>query len=403
MESITDVQALVERGNELLLKDEVAEAAQEFTRAVQLDSANAAAHLGVAETNLALGSYGIVTLACRKALELAPGSADGLMAQAILYLLDRRYDAALAELDRADQLAPGRPYLHAMRAYCLRRMGNSYDAQLAASKAARLSGSRELGKLFPVVETPPAAPPAASPDGLPAAPPSEVAPGLPGRIAYRDQRNWSRASGLQRRMVQSRFARSTGSVTLTLIIINVVVFAIGALSPSLNDQLINYGAEQGAYMQADPIQYYRIVTAMFLHANLTHIFFNMFSLYVIGALNGTEAIFGKWRYLLIYFAAGIAGGLLEAFIQPDAVAVGASGAIFGIFGAFGAVLFLMRQRLGPAATGILGQWIGLIVLNLVIDVAVPGIAIWDHIGGLVVGFALGAFFVSRGLNRRRTL
>ncbi|HKB48523.1 MAG TPA: rhomboid family intramembrane serine protease, partial [Ktedonobacterales bacterium] len=368
MESITDVQALVERGNDLLLKGEVAEAAQEFTRAVQLDSSNAAAHLGVAETNLALGSYGIVTLACRKVLELAPGSADGLMAQAILYLLDRRYDAALAELDRADQLAPGRPYLHAMRAYCLRRMGNSYDAQLAASKAARLSGSRELGKLFPVVETPPTAPAAAAPNGAPSGAPSEVAPGLPGRIAYRDQRNWNRASGLQRRMVQSRFFRSSGSVTLTLVIINVVVFAIGALSPSLNYTLQINGAEQGALMQSDPIQYYRLVTAMFLHANLTHIFFNMFSLYVIGALNGTEAIFGKWRYLLIYFAAGIAGGLLEAFIQPGAVAIGASGAIFGIFGAFGAVLFLMRQRLGPTANGILGQWIGLIVLNLVIDV-----------------------------------
>jgi membrane associated rhomboid family serine protease len=90
----------------------------------------------------------------------------------------------------------------------------------------------------------------------------------------------------------------------------------------------------------------------------------------------------------------------EAFIQPNAVAIGASGAIFGIFGAFGAILFIMRKRLGPAAMGILAQWVGLIVLNLVIDVAIPGIAIWDHIGGLVVGFALGALFVSRDVQRR---
>ena len=47
------------------------------------------------------------------------------------------------------------------------------------------------------------------------------------------------------------------------------------------------------------------------------------------------------------------------------------------------------------------QWVFLIVLNLVIDLAIPGIAIWDHIGGLVVGFVLGALFVSRGLQRRR--
>ena len=187
---------------------------------------------------------------------------------------------------------------------------------------------------------------------------------------------------------------------MTLIVINVIVFVLGTLSPSLNVTLINYGAEQGLLMQQDPIQYYRLVTAMFLHANLTHIFFNMFSLYVIGALNGTERLLGAGRYLLIYFAAGVAGGLAEAFIQPTSVAIGASGAIFGVFGAFGAVLFLMRRQLGAAANSIIIQWIGLIVLNLVIDVAIPGIAIWDHIGGLVVGFALAALFISRGLQRR---
>jgi membrane associated rhomboid family serine protease len=393
MDSISDVPALVERGNDLLLKGEVTEAAREFSRAAQLDSSNAAAHLGVAETNLALGSYGIVTLACRKALELAPDSADGLMAQAILYLLDRRYDAALAELDRADALAPGRPYLHAMRGYCLRRMGNSYDAQLAESKAARLSSSRELGKLFPPVETPSdvTTSPASTPD---------TGPGMTGRISYRDQRDWNRASAVQRRMVRSGLASSRTIVTMTLIVINVVIFVLGALSPSLNDALFNFGAEQGLLMQQDPIQFYRVFTAMFLHVNLTHIFFNMFSLYVMGALNGTEAFFGKWRYLLIYLASGIAGGLMEAFIQPSAVAVGASGAIFGVFGAFGAFVFINRQRLGAMGNAVIGQWVGLIVLNLVIDVAIPGIAIWDHIGGLVVGFLLGALFVSQGVQRR---
>jgi membrane associated rhomboid family serine protease len=394
MDSTTDVPALVARGNDLLLKGEYTEAAQDFSRAAQLDSANPAAHLGVAQANLALGSYGVVTIACQKMLEIAPQSADGLIAQAILFLLDRRYDAALSELDRADALTPGRPYIHAMRGYCLRRMGNTYDAQLAESKAARLAGMRGLDKLFPPVEK------MAAPSIIAA--PRAPDPGASSarRIAYGDQRDWNRSSGLQRRIVRSRFASTSNIVTMTLIVINVIVFVFGTLSPSLNVTLINYGAEQGLLMQQDPIQYYRLVTAMFLHANLTHIFFNMFSLYVIGALNGTERLLGAWRYLLIYFAAGIAGGLAEAFIQPTSVAIGASGAIFGIFGAFGAVLFLMRRQLGAAANSIIIQWIGLIVLNLVIDVAIPGIAIWDHIGGLVVGFALAALFISRGLQRR---
>jgi membrane associated rhomboid family serine protease len=394
MDSISDVPALVARGNDLLLKGEYTEAAQDFSRAAQLDSANPAAHLGVAQANLALGSYGVVTIACQKMLEIAPQSADGLIAQAILFLLDRRYDAALSELDRADALTPGRPYIHAMRGYCLRRMGNTYDAQLAESKAARLAGMRGLDKLFPPVEK------MAAPSIVAAPRAPDPGAGSARRIAYGDQRDWNRSSGLQRRIVRSRFASTSNIVTMTLIVINVIVFVFGTLSPSLNDTLINYGAEQGLLMQQDPIQYYRLVTAMFLHANLTHIFFNMFSLYVIGALNGTERLLGAWRYLLIYFAAGIAGGLAEAFIQPTSVAIGASGAIFGIFGAFGAVLFLMRRQLGAAANSIIIQWIGLIVLNLVIDVAIPGIAIWDHIGGLVVGFALAALFISRGLQRR---
>jgi membrane associated rhomboid family serine protease len=417
MESISDAPALVSHGNDLLLKGEVAEAAQDFARATQLDPANAAAHLGVAQANLALGSYGIVSIACRKVLDLAPQSADGLIAQAILYLLDRRYDAALAELERADTLAAGRPYVHAMRGYCLRQMGNSYDAQLAESKAARLAGVRGLNKLFPAVEkpeTPPA--PAAAPAIAPGS-----GPGAAGRISYRDQREWNRNSAAQRMMVRTGLASSRTIVTTTLIVLNVALYFVegilsrdffnpisqyilvnrgtGAFAGAPN-QLFAFGAEQGLLIQHDPVQAYRIVTAMFLHFNITHIAFNMFSLYVIGALNGTEAFFGRWRYLLIYLAAGVAGGLVEAFVQPSEVAIGASGAIFGIFGAFGAILFLLRQRLGPAAGGILAQWVGLIVLNLVIDVAIPGIAIWDHIGGLVVGFALGALFISGGIQRR---
>ncbi len=394
MDSITDVPALVARGNDLLLRGDYTESAQDFSRAAQLDASNPAAHLGVAQANLALGSYGIVSVACRKVLELAPDSADALIAQAILYLLDRRYDSALSELERADALAPGRPYVHAMRGYCLRRLGNSYDAQLAESKAARLAGQRGLNKLFPPIEDPTVAA-------------SQVATGTPDpgpsaarRITYGDQRDWNRASAMQRRIVRSRFATTPNIVTITIIIVNVVIYVLGTLSSALNNTLFNYGAEQGLYMQQDPVQYYRLVTAMFLHLNLTHIFFNMFSLYIIGAVNGTERLFGGTRYLIIYLVSGLAGGLAEAFIQPSAVAVGASGAIFGIFGAFGAILFLMRQRLGPAANSIIGQWVGLIVLNLVIDVLVPGIAIWDHIGGLVVGFLLGAFFISRGMRRR---
>ena len=154
-------------------------------------------------------------------LELAPQSADGLIAQAILYLLDRRYDAALSELDRADALAPGRPYIHAMRGYCLRRMGNSYDAQLAESKAARLAGMRGLDKLFPPVEKP-----VCSLDGR--LPPERRTRGQArrGASATASSATGIAASGLQRRLVRSGFASSRTIITMSLIVINVAIYLV---------------------------------------------------------------------------------------------------------------------------------------------------------------------------------
>jgi membrane associated rhomboid family serine protease len=392
MDQITDVRALVGRGNELLLKGQAAEAAADFARAVQLDASMDSAHLGVAQANLALGAYGIVSLACRKVIELAPGTADAGIAQAILYLLDRRYDTALVELDHADSLDPGRPYVHAMRGYCLRRMGNSYDAQLAEAKAARLSSSRELGKLFPAVE----AAPQPTPDQ-----PAPADPGVPGRITYQRQRTWNERSRLERQMVRARFAtRTTASVTLTLIAINVAIFLLGNLAPRTGDALLQFGVQEGDLIQQDPTQAYRIVTAMFLHANFAHIFLNMISLYSLGI--AVEALFGKWRYLLIYFAAGIAGGIVQAIVTPTIPSLGASGAIFGVFGAFGAFALLLRRQLGPAGNSLVGQWIFFLALNLIFGFTVPGIGIWDHIGGLAVGFLLGALFVNQSRQRRRS-
>src|SRR5271166_1199590 len=70
----TDVAALLEQGNSLLLHGQVTEAGAAFSRAVELDQSSARAHLGVAETNLALGAYDIVSIACRHVLDLAPNS-----------------------------------------------------------------------------------------------------------------------------------------------------------------------------------------------------------------------------------------------------------------------------------------------------------------------------------------
>jgi membrane associated rhomboid family serine protease len=400
MEQHTDVATQLERADALLREERVNEAAAEYARIVQMYPAEVGGHLGLAEANLALGQYGIVYVACRHVQQLAPGSADAAVADAILAVLDRRYEAANDALERAIELDPTRPYVHALRAYVLRRMNRRYDAALVEARAARLaSGKRDWDSLFPRVEQPAAA-------ALPAdVPPPESAPGsdqyagTPHRIGYRQQYDWQRAGG--RQMTRLRFLlRTTPAVTYALIAVNVVIFVL-ELS-SIGHTVLDYGAQIDQAILSNPLQAYRFVTAMFLHDGIAHIALNMLSLFFVGVI--TERIFGAGRYTLIYFVCGIVGGLtqfgVDVMTHSLGGAVGASGAIFGIFGAFGAFILMRRRALGPAGNSILGQWLFWLVINLAFGFYAPGIAIWDHLGGLAAGLIIGAL-LTPSIGRRR--
>src|SRR5262249_43153603 len=178
------------------------------------------------------------------------------------------------------------------------------------------------------------------------------------------------------------------------------IFAVGLIAPRIGELMFQYGVQEGDLIQQDPTQAYRIFTAMFLHAGFAHILLNMISLYSVGIV--VETLFGKWRYLLIYFAAGITGGIVQAFVTPAIPSLGASGAIFGIFGAFGAFALLLRRQLGPAGNNLVGQWVFFLAINMIFGFTATGIGVWAHIGGLVVGFLLGAFFVNQSQQRRRS-
>jgi len=107
-------------------------------------------------------------------------------------------------------------------------------------------------------------------------------------------------------------------------------------------------------------QWYRMFTAMFLHASFFHLAVNMYSLYFVGSI--MEQVIGRWRFLLLYLASGLAGSAGALVLSPLTPTVGASGAIFGVLGG----LFILERR-RHIATG--GQVAGLIVLNLVITFA----------------------------------
>ncbi len=179
-------------------------------------------------------------------------------------------------------------------------------------------------------------------------------------------------------------------VTRVLIGLNVAAFVIeilaaaggGSIGALSTKTLVDLGA---LYTPALVVQheYWRLVTAMFLHAGLMHIFFNMISLYFLGSY--LEPVAGWKKFLVIYFTAGVAGNVLAFAIGPIFVPmIGASTAIFGLLGALFLYSLHNRHTFAGQALRSIGFWL---LLNLVFTFLYSGISWQGHIGGLLGGMA----------------
>jgi membrane associated rhomboid family serine protease len=181
--------------------------------------------------------------------------------------------------------------------------------------------------------------------------------------------------------------------TIALIAVNVVAYLVeiasgsGGLSgshSSLYYEFAVYGGENAFLREiaggggVAGGQWYRLLTGGFLHASITHILFNMVALYFLGRL--VEPALGTARFLALYFASLLAGSFGALLLSgSEAFTVGASGAIFGL----AAAAFVLAR--GRGLDAIATQVGFLIVLNLVFTLAIPGISIGGHLGGLVGG------------------
>jgi len=186
---------------------------------------------------------------------------------------------------------------------------------------------------------------------------------------------------------RASFEGTSALVTKVLIAINVAVYLLelgaGGEVNGTGNEIFTKGVLFGPFV-ADG-EYWRLFTAMFLHYGPFHLGMNMLALWWFGA--AIEQALGRGRYLMLYLVSGLAGSAGALVFSPDSATVGASGAIFGILGA---ALVLERQR-----TYVLGGGaFGIIALNLVITLALPGISIAGHLGGLVGG-SLGVLALSR--------
>jgi rhomboid protease GluP len=200
----------------------------------------------------------------------------------------------------------------------------------------------------------------------------------------------------------------TGRLATGLILVNLLVFlleVIGGGSGSLGfgtsaRVLFDLGAMQVRAIVVQD-QYWRLVTAMFLHAGLIHLAFNMYALYLFGS--AVENAFGSARFLATYFVTGILANVTSFALSGDnvfGVSVGASGAVFGLLGAW--VAYNYRRRGSVLASQNLQTAMFLIGLNLLLGFSIPGIDNSAHIGGLVSGVAAGAFAEGFGPRKVRT-
>jgi membrane associated rhomboid family serine protease len=192
-----------------------------------------------------------------------------------------------------------------------------------------------------------------------------------------------------------RAARSTSHrlslygpfVTFTLIGINVGVYLVelltGAGLSASSGWIYEHGVLFGpAVADGD---WWRLITAPFLHYGILHLGLNMLVLWFIGP--PLEEYFGHWRYLLVYVVSGLAGSAGALIWSPNALTVGASGAIWGIMGA---ALVLEARRIYVFG----GQALGLVVVNAAFTFIVPGVSIGGHVGGFIGGALCALAFSS---------
>ncbi|MET3684273.1 rhomboid protease GluP [Alkalibacillus flavidus] len=199
------------------------------------------------------------------------------------------------------------------------------------------------------------------------------------QVVYLEQKIISYHQAKQREFNRVFFFGKT-RLTYILVLVNVFVFGLLEMNGSSTDtmHLIDWGAKYNPAIANG--EWWRIGSSMFLHIGALHLMMNMLALYFLGDV--TEKIYGTYRFFIIYSLAGLFGGI-ASFAMNDAVAAGASGAIFGLFGAL--LFFGMNYRelffktIGTNLLFIVG-------LNIMLGFTVPQIDNGAHLGGLLGGF-----------------
>ncbi|KHL10477.1 membrane associated rhomboid family serine protease [Mumia flava] len=195
-----------------------------------------------------------------------------------------------------------------------------------------------------------------------------------------------------------------GTVSMTLIGINVVVFVIATVTGGGVSALMEWGAMLARSVVAHPRTpdeqlltgvadgaYWRMLTSAFLHWNWLHILLNMYALYLFGPL--LERYLGSARFLAAYLTAAVGSSVFVYWLSPVyGLTAGASGAIFGLFAMALVVMYKQGADLRPLLV--------LLGLNVAFTLFGSSISWQGHLGGFLTGLLLGAAFAYAPRERR---
>jgi membrane associated rhomboid family serine protease len=185
------------------------------------------------------------------------------------------------------------------------------------------------------------------------------------------------------RVYRGRDLRPGKQATVTILAINAVVF-IAQLSAGSGVVRTTTGITYNGLLFGPFVadgEYWRLLTSGFLHANVPHVLFNSWALWVFGPL--VEAVFGRWKMLGIYLSGLFGGSALVMVFDWSSPTLGASAAVLGLGGAL--VASMTAQGISLRSNSL----VGVLGINLLLPLLVPGISFWGHLGGVAGGFAAG--------------
>jgi len=180
--------------------------------------------------------------------------------------------------------------------------------------------------------------------------------------------------------------RVNNTLTNQLLLVLVAIYLGLQIYPNFEEDLFLFNRailSDGQIHGVAEGEWWRLITAGFLHAGLMHLLFNCLALYTLGT--PFEALYGRTRYAILLLISLVAGSYASiTFNAENQVSVGASGAIFGLFGA----LLVVGRRLGADTRSTLT----LLAINTAIAIAIPNIDWRAHLGGLAGGVVVAAVY-----------